>query len=159
MRALRAAVAIGLVALAASACGSGHHTTFSAYSNACGLSVPRPADFHRRFWSASGAGGVTIGDGVIGRANTADWSEDPSQVDLGVDWGIVYHGPPSTPAELRLPLSLDDLDRGSGGLTLWRGVFRNGDQECGIQVWLGPHAPSADRSAVLSALQAIKASH
>lgn len=156
----KAAVVLALVTLAASACGSGRHIKFSTYSQVCGLSVPMPVGFHRRFWDSNGGGGVTIGDGTVGLGNPAEWVDDPNRVTLAVATPGVSHGPTAAPHTLQFPITLDELERGSGGLTYWSGGGQvgsgNQSHECGVAVWLGPNASSADRSAVLSALQAIK---
>jgi len=55
---------------------------------------------------------------------------------------------------------LSDLERASGDLTLWTGggwvETWNQKHQCGVTVWLGSGDSAAHRSAVLSALQAIK---
>jgi hypothetical protein len=65
----------------------------------------------------------------------------------------LFHGP--TPVK-ELPVTLHDLARASGGLTLWGGAFLIRNRQYGFEVWLGRNASGADRSAVLSALQAVK---
>jgi hypothetical protein len=58
-------------------------------------------------------------------------------------------------------ITLGELERASGGLPLWggSGPIGNWNSYCGVDVWLAPHASAADRSADLTALQAIKADH
>ena len=150
----RVAVLLGVVALAPSACGSGHHITFSRYARVGGLSVPTPAGFHRRAWHE----GVAISDGTIGTGSpsaplTAGYPpRNPKHVVLTVFRGD-FHDP--VPGE-QLPLTLHDLGRASGGLTLWGGAFLIRGQSYGIELWLGRNASPADRSTVLGALRAIQ---
>lgn len=114
-----------------------------------------PPGFHRRFWNFDGGGGITIGDGTRGLRDPAEWVDDPNGVTLAAyssSNDVAQH-------KFRFPITLHELERGSGGLTYWDGVgyIGNGNQACGVAVWLGPNASAADRSAALSALQAIKA--
>src|SRR5690348_11580957 len=69
---VRAAIVLGLVALSASACGSGRHVTFPTSYQTCGLSVGLPRGFHHRFWNVDGGGGITIGDGTRGLTDPAE---------------------------------------------------------------------------------------
>jgi hypothetical protein len=150
------------VVLAASACGSGRHTSFSTFSDVCGLSVPTPSGFHRTFWNDAGRGGVTIEDGRIGpgTGNPVKWSDDPDRVALAVggNSGRNPGGLAASPTRLQLPITLDELAQGSGGLPYWSGGGEVGGEQCGVAVWLGPKAPAVDRAAVLDALQATKES-
>jgi len=120
-----------------------------------------PAGFHHRFWGANGGGGVEISDGAIPPGDPTNRGpgsppENQNQVTLDVTGGLFFHGPISHPVQLPSSVSLHDLEQASGGLTLWGRAFQVGKQQCGIGVWLGPDAPAADRSDVLSALQGIK---
>ena len=159
MRRVGVAVAVAVGVLAASACGSGRHTTFSTSLQACALSVPVPAGFHHRFWGAD-EGGVEISNGPIPPGNPANRGagsppENQNQVTLYVDAGV-FHGGSAPLPQLPSSVSLHDLEQASGGLTFWGRGFQVGHQQCGIGVWLGPDAPSADRSDVLNALGGIK---
>jgi hypothetical protein len=119
-----------------------------------GLSVPTPRGFHDRRWGE----GVAISDGTIGPGTasaplTAGYlPQDPNRVSFSVFQGV-FHG--LAPHDLRLPVTLHDLSRASGGLTLWGGVFRIRNQIYGVEVWLGQNATSQDRSTLLAALASI----
>lgn len=160
MSAVKAGIVLALVALAVSACGGGRRVTFSTRSQVCGLSVPMPSGFHRRFWNYAGSGGVTIGNGPIGPPEPAEWGLEQNRVSLAVSCNQSGNpgGLVAPPTKLQLPIKLHELAQGSGSLTYWSGGGEIGGKECGVAVWLGPDAPAADRSAVLSALQAIKSS-
>lgn len=80
----------------------------------------------------------------------AEWVDDPTRVTLAV------HGPSMAPSKLRFPITLHELEQGSGRISYWEGGgFIGNGARAGVAVWLGPKAPAADRSAVLSVLQAI----
>ena len=146
-----AAVVVVGIALAGSSCGSARHVTFSTAYQTCGLSIPMPAGFHRRFWNFDGGGGLTIGDGTRGLTDPGQWVDDPGRVTLAV---FTSGGPQHM---LQFPIALGELDQGRGGF--WSGgglVSKANPQGCGVAIWLGPHAPAADRSAALGALSAIK---
>jgi hypothetical protein len=66
----------------------------------------------------------------------------------------------TAPRRLQFPVTLHELEQGSGGIPFWEGGGAMGDhyESCGVAVWLGPNASAPDRSAVLSVLQAIKPS-
>jgi len=149
---VRAAIVLGLVALSASACGSGRHVTFPTSYQTCGLSVGLPRGFHHRFWNVDGGGGITIGDGTRGLRDPAEWVNDRNRVTLSVS------GLSGAPRKLQFPITLNELEQGSGGIPYWEGggFLPSGNQGCEVAVWLGPNAPAADRSAILSVLQAIK---
>jgi hypothetical protein len=55
-------------------------------------------------------------------------------------------------------VTLHDLERARNvnNRTYWTRGFQIGDEQCVVEVWLGPKAPAGDRSAVLAALQALK---
>lgn len=168
MRRVGVAVAVAVVALIASSValtsssyGSGRHVAFANFLDECALSVPVPRGFHERFWSAYGGGGVEISNGPIPAGNPANRGpgappENPNQVTLYVGYPGMTHGPVSTPGELPSPVTLDDLERASAGLTYWGRGFQVGHAECGIGIWLGPEAAAADRLDILSALEAIE---
>ena len=86
-------------------------------------------------------------EGVVGRPN-----EDELVV-----YETVFMEPPPV---LKLPLTLQSLRQLSDGLTAWDGAGAIlGGATPGayaVEVWLGPKAHPADRSAILSALQSIK---
>jgi hypothetical protein len=148
---VRTALVLGLVALSASACGSGRHVAFATSYQTCGLSVRLPPGFHHRSWNFDGGGGITIGDGRRGLTDPAEWVDDPNRVTLSVS------GPSAAPRKLQFPITLHELSQGSG-IPYWEGggFLPSGSEGCEVAVWLGPNAPAADRSAVLSVLQAIK---
>ena len=162
MNGVKAAVLVALVALAGSGCGGARHVTFSTFSQVCGLSVPMPQGFQRSFWNSDGGGGVTISDGTTGFGNPNQWPYDSNRVALAVEGGFGANpgGGPGVPHELRFPITLGDLERGSADLTYWSGCgwvgTGNRKRECGVAVWVGSGDSGAHRSAVLSALQAIK---
>jgi len=162
VNALKAVVAVGLVVLASTACASRPHALASsqiaAWSPVGGLSVPTPRGFHDRRWGD----GVAISDGTIGPGTasaplTAGYlPQDPNRVSFSVFQGV-FHGL-LPPHDLRLPVTLHDLSRASGGLTLWGGVFRIRNQIYGVELWLGQNATSRDRSTLLAALASIEPS-
>lgn len=117
----------------------------------CALSVPVPRGFHESFWSANGGGGTRISN----RAPSAS-PESPNQVTLYVGHPGLTHGPVAPLREFPSRVTLDDLERASGGLTSWGRAFQVGHDVCTIGIWLGPDAKAADRLAILSALEAIK---
>lgn len=158
MRRVAVAVVVALIALIASSValtsssyGSGHHVTFSKFLDACVLSVPVPRGFHEGVWSVTGGGGIKISN----RAKGAP-PENPNQVTLWVGHPGFTHGPVVTPRKFPSHVTLDDLERASGGLPLWGGVFQVGSDVCTVSIWLGPDAKAADRLAILSALEATK---
>jgi hypothetical protein len=105
---------------------------------------------------------MTISDGAIERGVPADWPDGSKRVALNVGWRTSGTTLIRTPAQqLTLPITLGKLERASGGLPDWGGSGQIGkwNDDCGVDIWLGPHASAADRSAVLSALQAIKQDH
>ena len=65
-----------------------------------------------------------------------------------------------TPA-LTVPLTLRSLQQMSDGLTEWTGAGSIGRAAgaYAVELWLGPKASAADRSAILGALQAITPRH
>ena len=162
------AVVLTLVGLAASACGGTHHVTFSTFSTVGDLSVPTPPGFHHRSWS----GGVTISDGAIGLGSPAApltsgyLPESANRVEFNV-YRLNEMSPGMLARHIHLPLTLAQLPRATGQPN---GVLRGGafiyqkkvvgfrTQAYGVQVWVGRSAPAADRSAVLSALHAVKPS-
>jgi hypothetical protein len=143
--------------LAVSACGSGHRTVFTKHSRVGALSVPTPTGFRARRWRE----GVVISD-------RAGKILIPCTTNDGCDAGIAGHesedelvvyktGFIETPPALKFPLTLQNLGQMSDGLTEWSGWgLVGGRRAYAVDVWLGPKAPAADRSAILSALQAIK---
>ncbi len=141
-----------LAVFVASACGSGSHTAFAAFSKVGALSVPTPSGFHH----LRSPGEVVISDGS-GRMLPLIQGvlpAYPGRAELAVVRGV-SHGP--EPAQLKLPVGLDDLEQASGGYSrLWGNAFQLGHRTYFLQVWLGRDAPAADRLAILSALQAIK---
>jgi hypothetical protein len=142
---------LALVVFVAAASGSGHHTAFATFSRVGALSIPTPSGFHHRRF----AEGVVIseGSGRILPLIQGVLPAYPRRAELAVFRGV-SHGRPGL---LKLPLRLSDLEEGSGGYSrLWGNAFVLGHQTYFVQVWLGRHAPASDRSAVLSALQAIK---
>lgn len=165
---VRTAFVLAALSLAASSCASGRHVTFSAFSTVGKLSVPTPQGFRHRSWS----GGVTVSDGPI----TGSGSEllaagylphNRAGVTLTV-YRLSKMSPGMLARHIHLPLRLRELLRAGGA---WSGgVLRGGafvyqktvtgfrTQAYGVQVWLGRDAPAADRSAVLSALHAVKPS-
>jgi hypothetical protein len=151
MSLVRTATVLGLVALSASACGSGRRVTFPTSYQTCGLSIGLPPGFHHRFWNFDEGGGITIGDGTRGLTDPAEWVDNPNRVTLSVS------GPSGAPRKLQFPITLHELSQGSG-IPYWEGggLVGSDNQGCEVAVWLGPNAPAADRSAVLSVLQAIK---
>jgi hypothetical protein len=157
MRGVLTTVAMLAGVLAISACGSGHRTVFTKVSKVGGLSVPTPPGFHSRTWP----GGVAISDrsGEIPIPCTTNdgcplgLAGHPSQDELVV-YETVFQEP--APA-LKLPLTLQHLEQMSDGLTEWTGAGSIGGRRAyAVDVWLGPKAAAADRSAILSALQGIK---
>lgn len=78
----------------------------------------------------------------------------PSQDELVVYETAFLEPPPA----LKLPLTLQNLEQASDGLTEWNGAgsIAGADGAYAVGVWLGPKAPAADRSALLSALRTIK---
>jgi hypothetical protein len=157
-----ATVAVAVVAFASSACGSGRHVTFSTFSQVCGLSVPMPQGFHRSFWNSDGGGGVTISDARTGFGNPNQWPYDSNRVALAVDGGFGGNpgGSVGVVHDLRFPITLGGLERGSGDLNYWSGGgwvgTGNQKRQCGVAVWLGSGDSGTHRAAVLSALQAIQ---
>jgi hypothetical protein len=147
-------VTVCALGAAVAGCGSGRHVTSSTSYQTCGLSVPLPPGFHHRFWNFDGGEGLTIGDGTRGLTDPAGWVDDPSRVTLAV------YSPATAPRRLQFPVTLHELEQGSGGIPFWEGGGAMGDhnESCGVAVWLGPNASAPDRSAVLSVLQAIKPS-
>jgi len=89
MKGVGAAVLLALVALASSGCGGGRQVKFANFSQVCGLSVPMPLGFHRRFWNSDGGGGVTISDGTREFGSPNQWPYDSNRVALAV------HSPPA----------------------------------------------------------------
>lgn len=158
MRRVGVAVVVAVVAfiasslaLTSSSYGSGHQVTFSKFLDACALSVPVPRGFHEGIWSVSGGGGIKISNRAPGAS-----PESPNQVTLYVGHPGLTHEPIRTLREFPSHVTLDDLERASGGLTSWGGGFQVGQDVCTIGIWLGPDAKAADRLAILSALEAIK---
>jgi hypothetical protein len=157
MRSVLTTVAVLAGVLAISACGSGHRTAFTQFSRVGALSVPTPPGFRSRTWP----GGVVISDrpGEIPIPCTTNDGCDgglagyPSQDELVVYKTLFMEPPPA----LKLPLTLQNLEQMSDGQTEWRGAGSiGGGRVYAVDVWLGPKAPAADRSAILSALQTIK---
>lgn len=158
MRGVLTTVAVLAGVLATSACGSGHRTVFTKFSRVGALSVPTPSGFHSRTWP----GGVVISNGsgqILIPCTTNDGCSvglaagHPTQDELVV-YETSFHELPPT---LKLPLTLQNLQQMSDGLTEWNGagsIGRSGAYS--VDLWLGPKAPAADRSAILSALQTIK---
>jgi hypothetical protein len=139
------------VALTSSSYGSVRHVAFSKFLDACALSVPVPRGFHEGVWSTTGGGGIKISNRAPGPS-----PESPNQVTLYVGHPGWTHGPITRLREFPSHVTLDDLQRASGGLTSWGGGFQVGADVCTIGIWLGPEAKAADRLAILSALEAIK---
>jgi hypothetical protein len=156
MRKLLSAVVMLVGVLAVSACGGGRHTVFTKFSRVGPLSIPTPSGFRSRTW----ADGVVISNGssepripCTTNDGCAGLAGHPSQDELVV-YRTVYMEPP--PA-LKLPLALQNLRQVNDGRTEWSGggsIGTAGDYV--VDIWLGPKAPAADRSAILSALEAIK---
>jgi hypothetical protein len=78
----------------------------------------------------------------------------------GEDELVVYETTFMEPSPaLTFPLSLENLEQ-RPRLTEWDGAgsIAPGGSAYAVNVWLGPKAPAADRSALLAALQTIKPS-
>jgi hypothetical protein len=158
MRVVLTTVAVLAGVLALSACGSGQRAAFTKVAKVGALSVPTPPGFRSRTWP----GGIVISDRA-GRIPIPCTTNDgctgglagyPSQDELVVYRTLFMETPPT----LRLPLRLENLQQTSDSLTEWTGGGSIGRTDAyAVGVWLGPKAPMADRSAILSALQAIKA--
>jgi hypothetical protein len=157
MRAVVTTVAVLAGVLAVSACGSGSRTAFTKFSRVGALSVPTPPGFRSRTWP----GGVVITDraGAIPVPCTTNdgcaggVAGFPSQDELVV-YETSFH---ETPPALKLPLTLQNLRQMSDGLTEWDGAGSIGGRGTyAVEVWLGPKAPAAHRSALLSALKSVK---
>lgn len=160
VRRVKAAIVVAVVALVATACGSARHVTFAASSQVCGLSVPIPRGFHRRFWNHGLLGGITISHGPLEPPATPGAAHGRRrQVSLTVSAhnGDAPELDPGGPLLKKLPstVTLHDLEQSSPGSSLWGRAFEVGDHVCGVGVWLGRSASGADRAAVLGALQAI----
>jgi len=166
MRVVRTVVVLGLVALAVSACGGSSHVRYSTFSRVGELSVPTPPGFRRRSWS----GGVTISNRAIGLGSLAGpltsgyLPERPNRVALSV-YRLSEMSPGMLARHIHLPLTLTQLLRASrqpvgvlsgGAFVFQKKVSGFHTDAYGVQVWLGGSASTADRSAVLRALNAIE---
>jgi hypothetical protein len=159
MRVVLTTVAVLGGVLALSACGSGHRTVFTKVSKVGALSVPTPSGFRSRTWP----GGVVISD-RSGKIPIPCTTNQGCAVGLagypGQDELVVYETSfIEPPPALKLPLTLRNLHQMSDGLTEWDGAGSiGGGGAYAVEVWLGPKASAAHRSAILSALQTIKPS-
>jgi hypothetical protein len=154
MKSLWAATLAAAVLLAVTACGSSRHeASFAHWSSVGKLRVPTPAGFHE----LRSVGQVAITDlptGYLRQTSLPTGFTYPDGVALIVTEAVFHARPPA----LKLPLSLDELERGSGGYRpFWGGAFvSKACGSCGVYVWIGPKAPAADRAAVVQALTSIK---
>jgi hypothetical protein len=157
MRSVLTTVAVLAGVLAISACGSsGHRTVFTKHARVGALSVPTPTGFRARTWP----GGVVISDRpgkILIPCTTMDGCPPGLAGHEREDELVVYEtGFIETPPALKLPLTLQSLGLTSDRLPEWSGWGVIGRGAYAVDVWLGPKAPAADRSAILSALQTIK---
>jgi len=158
MRGVLTTVAVLVGVLALSACGNSHRTSFTKFSRLGLLSVPTPTGFHSRTWRhgvviSNRSGEIPIPCTTNDGCPTGIAAGYPSEDEL-----VVYEtGSIEPPPALKLPLTLQNLQRASDGLTEWNGWGTVGGRgPYAVAVWLGPKAPAAYRSAILSALQSIQ---